>query len=314
MVLSVSNSEITLFKSCKRSWYMQYYLGRQAPVINPVSATQLGTRVHAALEGYYNPNIHNEPVGTLRAIYDMDVESYPDYEEELRTEEQLAEAMVSGYTEWLTYTGCDQGLEVIGVEQQIEIPFEQDKLGDVYLRARLDMRVRLPYGGIMFMDHKTCQTFLTEDYLDRDEQARFYMMLQRLSGVAAGEWVQGGVFNMLRKVKRSSTAKPPFYKREYVEFNNHVMNAQYYRTYAVVKEIVEARARLAAGEDHNLVVYPSPGKDCVWRCPLAAGICSMMDDGSDWRGASDELLVQVDPYARYSEHSYLDKLDQAGMI
>lgn len=310
-MLSISNSEVQLWKACRRSWYVQYYLQKQPRTVNPVGAMQLGTRVHAALEGYYNPEIKADPVHLLRAIYDMDAEAFPEKEDELRTEEVLAETMVAGYVEWLAETGADEGLTVLGVESSIEVPFCQDRLGDVYLRARLDMRVRTRHGSIMFLDHKTCMSFLTADYLDRDEQAKHYMMLERMSSTDSDAWCQGGIFNMLRKVKRGPKAVPPFYKREHVTFNNEVMNSMYYRTYSVVKEIIDARTALDEGQPHQLIVYPSPGKDCVWRCPLASGICSMMDDGSDWQGAVENEFVSTDPYARYTENSYLDKLDQA---
>lgn len=313
-MLSISNSEIQQWKSCRRSWYVNYYLKKQPARVNPVGATQLGTRVHAALEGYYDPALKVDPTVTIRNIYNLDCEAYPEYEDQLRTEELLADSMVSGYMDWLEETGLDIGLYVLSVEDSIEIPFEQEKLGDVYLRGRLDMRVRTMHGSVQFMDHKTCQTFLTADYLDRDEQAKFYMMLERLSGSGDGLWCQGGIFNMLRKSKRSATAKPPFYRREYVDFNNDVLNSMYYRTFAVVQDIVEARSKLADGTHHNLVVYPSPGKDCSWKCPLAAAGCSMMDDGSDWEQYLEEEFVTVDPYLRYHETSYLDKLDQSGKL
>jgi hypothetical protein len=313
-MLSLSNSEIALWLTCKRSWYVQYYLQKQPRNVNPVGATQLGTRIHASLEGYYNPLIKADPVQTLRSIYNMDCEAFPEQEDELLTEQLLADAMITGYMEWIDETGADIGLEVLSVEESIELPFEPDKFDDVYIRGRLDMRVRTRHGSVLFMDHKTCIAFLTEDYLDRDPQAKFYMMLERLSGKDAELWSQGGIFNMLRKVKRGPKAKPPFYKREHVTFNNDVMNSMYYRTYSVVSEIVEARRRLDAGESHRLVVYASPGKDCVWKCPLASGLCSMMDDGSDYKGVLEDEFVSTDPYLRYYETSYLEKLDQMGKI
>lgn len=308
--LSISNSEIQTWKDCRRRWYLQYYICMTQPATSPVGATWLGTRVHAALEGYYGALA--DPVRTLREIYKLDMAEYPDYTDALMDEQTLSEAMVDGYRQWVQDEGVDQTIEVVGVEREILVPFPA--IPGVTLRARLDMTVYDKHlGALMFFDHKTCQSFLTEDYLTRDEQAKFYAMLQRLDN-PKGKHCMGGVFNMLRKVKRGPKAKPPFYMRTHVEFNNAEMNSMYYRTFETISEIIKARERLDAGERMQQVCYPHPTKDCSWKCPLASGACSMMDDGSDWKGHLQENFIKLDPYSRYTDDSYLDKLDQEGKL
>lgn len=315
MGLVISNSEIQKFKDCKRSWYAQYYLQRQPKEQPTTGATYLGTKVHAALEAYYNPDLKCTPVQVgrlLREMYKLDESAHPQDSEKLWDEYALADTMVYGYFEWLAETGADQNLEVIGVEREIVV-----KLNDnISIRGRLDMTVADKHSGsLLFMDHKTCIQWLTVDYLDRDEQSKFYMMLQRLENPGnSGLWCDGGIFNMLRKVKRTGKAVPPFYKRETIRHNTDTLNSMYLRTVEAASEIAEVRADLDAGLDHRQVVYPHPGKDCVWKCPLASGLCAMLDDGSDWQGFLENEWKLVDPYARYYEHSYLDKLDQAGIL
>jgi hypothetical protein len=313
-MITISNSEIQTFKDCRRRWYVLYYLGKQ-PGVQPITgATNLGTKVHAALEGYYNPVIKLSPREAMHALnmmYALDMGVRPEATEALEKERELGAAMISGYFEWLEETGADQYLKVLSVEREIVVPITED----VSLRGRLDMIVSDTHAGSkLFLDHKTCIQWLTTDYLDRDEQSKFYMMLQRLSKEDKDLWCDGGIFNMLRKVKRGPKAVPPFYKRETIRHNADTLNSMYKRTYQTVTEIVDMRADLDKGIDPQQMVYPHPTRDCVWKCPLAAGLCGMMDDGSDWKGYLESEWVDVDPYARYTESSYIDRLDQEGLL
>lgn len=307
--ISISNSEVQKYLECKRSWYVQYYLCKTPRKTSPVGATNLGTKVHAGLEAYYSPVLKASPAEVLyllRQMYRLDEEATPEAAEDLWKEHELADIMLSGYFEWLEETGADENLEVIAVEREIVVPI----MAGVNLRGRLDKVVRDKHSGAqMFLDHKTCIQWLLQDYLDRDEQSKFYMMLQRLDKSApADQWCDGGIFNMLRKVKRGPKAVPPFYKREIIRHNNDTLNSMYKRTYQRVTEILDLRAELDAGADHQQFAGPHPGKDCAWRCPLASGACSLMDDGSDWESFLNEEWVTTDPYARYTEQSYLDRL------
>jgi RecB family exonuclease len=318
-MLVISNSEIQKFKQCRRSWYVNYYLERSPKTgnVKPVGATWLGTRMHAALESYYSPALDDidadGAIQVLREIYTMDTDEYPDYADELLEEWSLADIMLRGYFDWLEETGADSQLEVVGTEREYIAPFTED----VAIRGRLDMVVLdRATGARLFLDHKNVIQFLDEAYLDRDEQAKFYMMLQRLtpSPAPSDTLVDGGIFNQLRKVKRSARAKPPFYLRTTVRHNSATLNSMYLRTYQAVTEIADLRGQLDDGASHEQFAYPHPTKDCAWMCPLASGLCSMMDDGSDWQDFLENEWVHVDPYARYTESSYLDKLEQRGIL
>lgn len=313
MALMISNSEITCYKDCRRRWYILYYLQRQPKQSKATGPTNLGTKMHAALEAYYGHQDISaaKAVTLLFEMYNLDLRTFPEQEEELWKEYDLANAMLTGYFDWLMETGADEGIEVISVEREIVVPITPE----VSLRGRLDMLVSDTHAGsTLFLDHKTCIQWLDKDYLDRDEQSKFYMMLQRLGGGPSTAWADGGIFNMLRKVKRGPKAVPPFYKREVIRHNPDTLNSMYKRTFQAVNEIMDLRTELDEGADFQQVAYPHPGKDCVWKCPLASGLCGMLDDGSDWKGYITDEWPQVDPYARYTEDSYLDRLDQEGLL
>lgn len=314
-MLTISNSEVQTYKNCRRQWYVIYYLQRVPSESPATGATNLGTKIHAALEAYYNPELKCPPAQVkmlLHEMYKLDERGKPEASSALWEEYDLGLAMISGYFDWLEETGADELYETTNVEREIVVPITSE----VSLRGRLDMSVRHKLSGAkLFLDHKTCIQWLTTDYLDRDEQSKFYMMLQRLEQPDNKvQWCDGGIFNMLRKVKRGPKAKPPFYKREIIRHNNDSLNSMYKRTFQAVNEIVDLRKELDAGVDHQQIAYPHPGKDCIWRCPLASGLCSLMDDGSDWIGYVENEWVKVDPYARYTESGYLERLDQEGIL
>mgnify|MGYP001507446459 CR=1 FL=1 len=71
--------------------------------------------------------------------------------------------------------------------------------------------------------------------------------------------------------------------------------------------MVETRNRLDAGEDHHIVAYPHPTKDCSWKCPMYQYCVSspLIDENPAYSGYYEELLDdvfrQVNPLARYEE-------------
>lgn len=112
------------------------------------------------------------------------------------------------------------------------------------------------------------------------------------------ELTQGAIITYLKKVKRTSTATPPFYDQVEVRHNRAALESMWFRTHKRLQEILEARKELDAGGDHRYWVYPRPSHDCKWKCQFFA-ICPMMDDGSDWEGVLNEYYERVDPYERY---------------
>lgn len=318
-MISISNSEIATFDRCRRQWYLKYYLGMVPAEETPVGAAQTGTRVHAALEGYYGHGL--DPADVINTLYAMAIDLYPDWATELLKERELAEVMVTGYLDWIAETGIDSGIEVIRTEEDIEVPLPGT--AGIRLKARMDQVIRnLNTGLLSFLDHKTAANFDTHEALALNPQFKFYSVVQRLVAreLAAADGrphllVSGGMVNTLRRVKRTAKSEPPYYQRDEFRYTDTELDAAERRVYSIVRQIIEVRGYLdwaytdqgGALETVNRVqqedLYPTPiPRDCKWSCPFVS-VCPMMDDGSDWPGVLTRSgkYRQDDPYAYYRE-------------
>jgi len=297
--LSMSNSELTTWQHCKRKWMLKYYKQLSVKPENQsnIGVMHLGTRIHIALEYMYGWSA--DPFQVLSIIYKHE-KQYQSSEviEELTKEHQLAVKMIEGYLEWLDETGADEDIEIVSTERDVAV----DGPHGVTLRARLDMRIRQQSSGtIRFVDHKTVGDFngkLTT--LEKDPQMRFYNLIDKLEALQTGsnERSGGGVWNMFKRSKRTARAKPPFNQRVETDYNDETLRSVYFKIHEVIGEIVQARLRLDAGEDHRMVVYPNAGPDCSWKCEFVA-MCPLMDDGSRWQDMAAGEYVISDPYGYY---------------
>lgn len=157
------------------------------------------------------------------------------------------------------------------------------------------------------MDHKTVMTFADKlKTLHLDEQMQLYHLIEYL--ILLGEEEEdaqkartdGALYNMLRKVKRTSKAKPPFYARHEVRHNLQQLRNFWTRTAGVAQRLVELEARLDAGGDHHFVCPPAPTRDCSWQCDFFQ-ICPMFDDGSDVQSVIETQFEIKHPLAgRYT--------------
>jgi RecB family exonuclease len=306
--LKVSNSEIQTFKDCRRKWWFVYYreLGLKRDRQEVTGPRSLGTRVHKALEGMYT--LDRNPIETLKEIYEMDIEQIREHRgepaaEALQKEYALAHIMIEGYLQWATENAIDDGLELVEAEGVVEV---KSSVENVLLRAKMDQRiVRKSDGARLFRDFKTVAN-LTDPpkILPMDEQMKFYQLLEYLQSIEATgsepQWrTDGALYTMLRKVKRTAAAKPPFYDQLEVHHNITEIRNMWKRVAKVVEEIVDARVALDSGEDHQYQVPPRPSRDCTWKCDFFA-VCSMVDDGSDVEGMIGEFYEHLDPHERYN--------------
>lgn len=111
------------------------------------------------------------------------------------------------------------------------------------------------------------------------------------------------LYNMLRKVKRTPSAKPPFYGREEVRHNVEELRSHYRHVAQQAREIIRARQILDEDPDsHHEIAYPNPTNDCTWDCAFK-DVClgGMIDDGSDFEAALEEHFVVGDPLERYRD-------------
>jgi PD-(D/E)XK nuclease superfamily len=304
--IRVSNSEITMFLKCRRRWMLSYYQGWKSrePVVT--GALALGSRVHAALEVYYKGK------GPLIEQYDLLLDedrllaaSIGQDLTTLESEGELGRLMLEGYLEWVAEEGIDSVYKVVGVEEILTYPMLG---GRVQLVGKIDLRVQDLRDDVnLVLDHKTTAALGDfESWAHMNPQLMTYQMLDRLNrtGPDADERLAGGVFRLLKKVKRGVRAKPPFYHQHEVRHNVTTLRNFWTRTQGTVRDMVWVRDKLDAGENHRDVAYPTPTRDCRWWCPFFQ-VCPLMDDGTVEHPDTDvmfnDLYVKADPYSYYRE-------------
>lgn len=292
--MKVSNSEIRTYKECPRRWYFTYYreLAKKKPdVVGPLA---LGTKVHLALELLYESGADPEETVTniyLQELEELDSESFE--AKKLHREMDLAKAMMEGFVQWREEEGIDAGLDIISQEEVVEVPGPHG----ITLRGKLDQRVRRQSdGSVMFRDWKTTQSFTDRWLLVSNEQMLFYNLLLRERD---GEAIDGALYTMLRKVKRTAAAKPPFYLVEEVRHNSAQLESMWLRITKTIGDIVATREALDSGSDPREAVPPVPGRDCLWKCPFV-NVCPLVDDGSRWEAALENDFEYQDPHERYN--------------
>lgn len=172
----------------------------------------------------------------------------------------------------------------------------------------LDSEDKLYVTSNYTVTHNTVGTLTKADKLLRDEQMRFYTMLQALTCEETGQRSGGVLYTMLLRSKRTARAKGPFYDQVEVNFNRHDLNSMYLRTLETAREILDTLARLNAGEDHKTAAYPNPDMHCDW-CPFAT-VCHMADDGSRFEDIVRDTYDRVDPWAYYGSDSIIRVLNE----
>ena len=296
----VSNSELQTFKDCRRKWYFAYYL-RLKPKANKVTGPlALGSRIHEALDQHYSTGV--DLLGSYKALLETDkalalAEWSNVNMEEFDSEGELGRIMLEGYEEWTAEEGIDVELELVSTEEILSMPLYN---GAVELQGKLDMRVRRKVDGVrMFRDYKTTKRFGDiEETAQINEQILTYMLLEAAQN-RDGERSEGGIFTMLKKVKRTATAKPPFYKQFEVRHNQFTLRNFWQHINGVVGDLMRTKDALDKGVSHQFVAYPRPSRDCTWKCNFYS-ICGMTDDGSAVDEAIEEHFERHDPYDYYA--------------
>lgn len=310
-----SNSEIQAFKRCRRKWYLAWYRKLLLSKKEIIGARSSGTRVHYALEHYYVPEgeTPTDPRKALNEIIAEDreilIEQYgttpndvpEDVKNKFNSSSELERAMIEGYMEWLEESGADQGLKVIAPEKYVEAPLAVDGASQpVKIIGKLDVQVqRETDGAKLFIDHKTRQNLDTST-LHMDEQMLHYHLIEWLSG-DVNERVDGVLFNMLRKVKRTASANPPFYGREEKKYNWLELDSYKGQVIGVIKDILRVSQRLEMQNSPlDQIIYPNKQSDCSWSCDFFP-VCPMFDDGSRGEDMLEEYYRVGDPLEYYDD-------------
>lgn len=303
MTRYVSNSEVQTFKRCKRKWWLTWHLGYQPKHTEVIGVRKIGTRIHAVLEHVYRPggpdfagllDIHAEIAREDEALIP---EEDTDQLKKFRDNVELERIVLEGYEQWVADTGVDEGLEVIAPEVYLEA--QLPSLPEVTLIGKIDVRVRTPR-GLGFLDHKSVDNFNQPVVLlQQNEQMLHYLLLHVLN---FNEYVDVALYNMLRRVKRTARAKPPFYAREEVRHSPQELRAYQQRLTHTVSDMLELSSRFTHEPSDSERAYPTPHRDCTWDCPFFS-ICPMFDDGSRVDAALNALFVQEDPLSYYQREA-----------
>lgn len=301
--LRVTNSSMKEFMECRRKYMLHDMFGFDKKNRPPVGPLALGTRVHNALEKMYT-----DGEGLLEEyarLAEIDREIYlqspdgkwTDNVDKFNSEVELGRIMLEGFKEWAEEEGLDADIEIIGPELSLETTIKD---GKITLMGKKDLTIRDHLDDtVIIRDFKTAQNISDYDKMAMlDPQLPFYQLLEKL--IDPGEKVDGGQFVVLRKIKRSGRATPPFYKIFRTRSNEHKLEAMEKKVDGITDDMLSFRNKLLRGADHHKVAYPNPTKDCSWKCPFY-DVCPMMDDGSDYIRMLETEYVQVDPLERYKD-------------
>lgn len=301
-----TQSELQTWLRCRRRWWLSVHRALRVRSALPYGALALGTHVHEALA-------EQETMGTaadyvLHRIYDEVVSCLDETEvgliERVEKDRELAVLMVQGYNEWVAETGVNAGLRVVGVEEKVAV----DLTPTWGLLGKLDVRIMDENGHRRFRDYKTVGSIdASLKTLHMDFQMLTYHLLEYLDAVQRGEdptsnvVCDGGHYTMLRKVKRTVKANPPFYHDEIVPHNVIEVRNFYTRVMGIIMgQIRPVEVSLRSGGDHQELVPPTWTARCSWDCEFRL-VCPLFDDGSDAEGWLREFTIGYDPLERYAE-------------
>jgi hypothetical protein len=313
-----SQSEFKEF-ACNRRWWLASYRQLAPITLDPTGPLRSGTRVHTAMEVFYG----SEPGQYLAALAQSQMDDWMRYEEncvdlgispdldvhaQFMKDCELERAMCEGYAEWIAESGADAGLQFIATEQVVTVlgstfaPEIVAMYGEFEVVGKLDARWRRVMDGArLFVDHKTAQSLTSAlTTLRMNPQMKHYMWLE--SKTEDGAWCDGALYNVLKKVKRTKAAKPPFYARYEVHHNGDEIEAYEKHLKRKILKIFELEALLkdAPLSEQPHIAEPSPDESCSWKCQFFT-LCPMYDDGSRAEDMVSQEFRERDPLARYTK-------------
>lgn len=319
-----SQSEFKVF-ACRRRWWLSEYR-RLAPIGNdPTGPLRSGSRVHVGLEAFYTPGA--DPFVELAQAQAADWSDYmdncealgespePGVVEAFNKDCQLERIMLEGYGEWIAESGEDAGLEMIALEEIVSVPgssFAPElvaQYGEFDVVGKLDARFRREMDGArLFMDHKTSMSLTVAlPTLRMNTQMKHYRWLESKT-TPEGEQADGALYNVLKKVKRTKAAKPPFFARYEINHNQEELDNYEKHMKRIIHQILALEVELADTpiEEQAHVAYPSPDESCSWKCQFFQ-VCTPLDDGSRAEAMIAEQFMVRDPLERYKENAKKEK-------
>lgn len=275
--LVLRQSDFKTYMTCGREFYLGVVRGLE-PAQRKASVADVGTFVHEGLRAHYTA----QPVeAAMAAATNAAIEADPLLVSELTDASKLAHIMVTGYLEWLEVEAPDHGLTAINVEQRFETHVGTYYGVEVYVSSAIDLLFRDDQGGVWVYDHKTVDRFDDiSGVLDIDFQGQTYdLAIRRNLDLDP----LGFVHNQIRRVKRTGTAKPPFYRRQTVRFNAAQRERHLLHLEGLANEIALKVNEVEGLDSSQPLVHrlfrPLPTRDCSWRCDFmkSGRVCPMLD-------------------------------------
>lgn len=311
----VSNSEVQTFLRCRRKWWLAWYLGLRPKLESPTGVRAIGDRVHRALAKWYvtedsertdsRDALEEEIITDWHLLVDHyggTSEVPPGVATDFHKDADLERAMISGYVQWLEETGADANIRTLASERYIQVRFPvTGETLPVYLIGKLDARVQRVSDDVkLFIDHKTVGDFIRKTRtLHMDPQMLHYHLIEFLSLEDSDERCDGALYNMLRRVKRTAKANPPFYQRTEVRHNYHELQSYTLKLQGIISDMLITEQALTASMAHpSTLAYPHPTGDCSWDCDFI-NVCPLFDDGSRVGDMIREYFAQGDPLSYY---------------
>jgi len=293
----IRQSEFSTWDFCRRLHNLQYtrrlspqHSGRRMP---DKGQRDIGTVYHAGVEEIHLGHSFNsamlaitEKVHELRHIREgFEVPDLtPDLDPEWYKLQELCLIMLEGYVEWLGNEGIDAGNRTLAVEQPFEVALGETGVS-VYGTWDL-VQHNHKLGGVTVDDGKTVGP------LDIPHPSDFQMRTYSWAWWKhTGEAPVAARHRQARRVRRSATAKPPFYAVPQIPITETIMEAHEAQLIERAQDIMTARTRDTA----DPMLYPRTSRDCSWRCAFK-DICAMVDDGDDI-----EFVLEQNYYVRETQ-------------
>lgn len=162
------------------------------------------------------------------------------------------------------------------------------------IRVDAENHLYVTTGGVL--THNTAARFSDYDLAPMFEQGPTYWILDRTSDEK--DRIDSFKLRLLKKVKRTTRATPPFYEEIDVRYNAFAMRNFWSRLHGVLRDMLRAQKALDAGGDPMVVAYPTPTRDCSWSCDFVK-ICPMFDSGEAVSELLDAEYAKGDPFDYY---------------
>jgi hypothetical protein len=281
-IYSVSHSEMDTYKTCRRRWYLQYYRKLRRRREPRAKARDTGILVHAALYTFYIAGgLNGEKSEELMYQYldnarDEDMLKCDETErKDVLDVHKTSRILCEGYIEWLHETGADVGFTFDHSEVTLRAP---GPVPNTEIMGIIDLGGTEERSGDLFvMDTKVTDSIDTMlKTLHLMEQGPMYAVLAKINDPNPNRGFRV-IWNMVKRSKQTARAKPPFYQRYELAINADQLRQFYLQLQGQIEDILRTEEMLNKGESHIKVAYPTPTRDCSWKCPYFS-ICGAMND------------------------------------